>query len=167
MTDKSTSVPVPEPGEGKRGEQGYIAYLLRQASGAVRSAVERALEDLDVTQPQFLVMTLINAYPGSSGADIARAAMLTPQTVSLILTNLERDGRLYRTVSPTHGRVQRMALTDEGKALLARCRERTAQIEARLSSSIPSGLEPAIRRWLVDIASLDFSIDKSPNEPQD
>lgn len=152
--------PIPNPGEGKRGEEGYLGYLLRQASAASRNAVERALEDLGVTQPQFLVMTLINAYPGSSGADIARAAMLTPQTVSLILTNLERDGRLARTASPHHGRVQRMALTEEGKALLERCRERTLQLEARLTASIPAGLEPAIRRWLVDVASLDLSIDR-------
>lgn len=166
MTDKPVS-PIPNPGEGKRGEQGYLGYLLRQASAATRNAVERALEDLDVTQPQFLVMTLINAYPGSSGADIARAAMLTPQTVSLIIANLERDGRLTRVVSPTHGRVHRMELTENGKALLARCRERTAQIEARLAASIPPGLEPTIRRWLVDIASLDLSIDKAPTESQD
>lgn len=158
---RNHAVPIPNPGEGKRGETGYIGYLLRQASNAVRLAVERALEDLGVTSPQFLVMTLINAYPGSSGADLARVAMLTPQTVSLILANLERDGRLTRSVDPDHGRIQRMELTEAGKALLARCRERTHQIEALLSASMPPEMEPVIRRWLVEVARLDLTIDAS------
>ena len=106
MQQSKTSAEVPEAGEGKRGEQGYLGDLPRQASNAVRLGVDRALEDLSVTNPQFLVMTMINAYPGISGAEVARLTMLTPQTISLIVANLERDGRLRRAVSPDHGRIQ-------------------------------------------------------------
>jgi DNA-binding MarR family transcriptional regulator len=156
MTDNAPGS-IPEPGEGKRGESGYLGYLLRQASSAVRLAMERLFEDLDVTTPQFLVMTMINAYPGASSADVARLAQLTPQTISLIVANLEKNGRVTRVVSPTHGRIQQMALTEEGKTLLAECRERASIIETRLNDSIPPGLEPAIRRWLVEISTLDLS----------
>jgi DNA-binding MarR family transcriptional regulator len=152
MIDK-TMPHIPLPGEGKRGEEGHIGYLLRQAHAAVRLAVERALEDLEVTQPQFLVMTMINAYPGSSAADIARIAVLTPQTISLIVANLERAGRLKREQSPSHGRIQHMELTEEGKSLLARCRERTELIEERLVAQLDPDQERIIRRWLVDIAT--------------
>ena len=65
-------VRVPAPGEGKRGEQGYLGYLLRQAHAAVRLTMERTLADLGVTSPQFAVLTMLNAYPGLSGADVAR-----------------------------------------------------------------------------------------------
>lgn len=58
---------VPAPGEGKRGEQGYLGYLLRQAHAAVRLTMERTLADLGVTSPQFAVLTMLNAYPGLSG----------------------------------------------------------------------------------------------------
>lgn len=159
MNDNYPSGGIPKPGEGKRGETGYLGYLLRQASGAVRLATGRALEDLDLTLPQFLVMTMVNAYPGSSSADVARLAVLTPQTISPIVANLEKAGRLRRAISPDHGRVQRMELTDEGRALLARCRERTQILDARLSASIPDDLEPAIRRWLVDVATIDLTVD--------
>jgi DNA-binding MarR family transcriptional regulator len=160
MTDNLEPT-IPQPGEGKRGEEGYIGYLLRQAHSAVRLGIERALEDLDVTPPQFMVMTMVNAYPGISSADVARLSMLTPQTISLIVANLERSGRLTRVVSPTHGRVQRMELTETGRQLLAECRARTHQIEARLSAGMPPDLEPAIRRWLVDLVSLDLTVDKT------
>jgi DNA-binding MarR family transcriptional regulator len=162
MADNSPT-DIPAPGQGKRGEQGYLAYLLRQASVAVRHAIERSLEDLDVTQPQFVVMTMINAYPGSSGADIARLAMLTPQTISLIVANLERAGRLTRVVSPAHGRIQRMELTEDGQALLAQCRERVHRIDARLYAKLSPEQDRVIRSWLVDLSITDLNAD----EPRD
>lgn len=159
--DDNRPPPIPEPGEGKRGEQGHLGYLLLQASAASRLATARALEDLDVTQPQFLVMTMVNAYPGASGADVARLTVLTPQTISLIVANLERAGRLTRAISPEHGRIQRMELTDAGRALLARCRERTQAMEGRLTAALSPDEERIIRRWLVAVATRESSRDGS------
>jgi DNA-binding MarR family transcriptional regulator len=154
-TDKVPT--IPEPGEGMRGEHGHLAYLLRQAGAAVRQTIERSLHDLGVTQPQFLVMTMINAYPGSSSADIARLTMLTPQTISLIVANLERAGRLTRSQNPEHGRIQFMALTEQGRALLATCRDRVTVIESRISENLSPDQEQTLRRWLVDLASRDLT----------
>jgi DNA-binding MarR family transcriptional regulator len=155
MHDKPV-VAIPEAGEGKRGEQGHLAYLLRQASAAIRQAIDRHLADLGVTQPQFLVMTMIAAYPGCSSADLARLTMLTPPTISLIVANLERSGRLTRAVSAAHGRVQQLALTVDGAALLAVCKQRVGVIEERLDATVPPALAPVLRRWLVDVATTDF-----------
>ena len=51
MRNTLSDPPVPQPGEGKRGEQGYLGYLLRQASVAVRTRMERDLSEEDVTPP--------------------------------------------------------------------------------------------------------------------
>jgi DNA-binding MarR family transcriptional regulator len=150
---------IPEAGEGKRGERGYLAYLLRQASGAVRAAMENALADLEVTQPQFLVMTMINAYPGISGAEIARLALLTPQTISLIIANLERDGRLTRAISPDHGRVQILQLTAIGEDLLTRSRERARKVDALIRKDLSPEEEQFLRHWLVTLATRNLSLD--------
>jgi DNA-binding MarR family transcriptional regulator len=148
---------IPKAGEGKRGEQGYLGYLLRQASSATRLALERALEDLQVTQPQFLVMTMVGAYPGASSADIARLTMLTPQTISVIVANLERAGRLSRATDPDHARIQRMQLTGEGGRVLGLCRVRAHAIEATLTSLMAPEDEAAVRRWLAAVATADLS----------
>ena len=72
-TNKATNkTTVPVVGAGKRGEQGHIGYLLRQAHAAHRLRMERALAGLEVTLPQFSVLTMLTAYPGASGADLAR-----------------------------------------------------------------------------------------------
>jgi DNA-binding MarR family transcriptional regulator len=153
MDDESeTTVRIPEVGEGRRGETGYLGYLLRQAVSANRQATERALEGLGLTQPQFLVMTLINAYPGSTGADLARAAMLTPQTMSVIIANLEKAGRLRRVIDPANARKQRLELTGQGLDLLQVSRERVQDQDRYLAASLTPDEERLVRRWLVDVA---------------
>ncbi len=143
----------PPPGQGKRGEQGYLAYLLRQAQAAARLAMERALADLGVTPPQFVVMTMLRAYPGLSGADLARVALLTPQTVGVIIRNLERDGAIRKTRHPIHGRVLQWTLTRRGETRLDKCRRRALAIERRLMAGLPQQAQATIRRWLAKIAS--------------
>jgi DNA-binding MarR family transcriptional regulator len=143
----------PPPGEGKRGEQGYLAYLLRQAQAATRLAMERSLADLGVTPPQFVVLTMLRAYPGLSGADLARVAMLTPQTAGLIIRNLERDGAVRKTPHPVHGRVLQWTLTRRGAALLGKCRRHAQTVERRLAAGLPANARRLIRRWLAKIAA--------------
>jgi DNA-binding MarR family transcriptional regulator len=111
----------PPPGQGKRGEYGYLTYLLRQAQAATRLTLERALADVGVTPPQFVVLTMLRAYPGLSGADLARVALLTPQTVGVIIRNLERDGAIGKTPHPMHGRMLQWTLTHRGATLLGQC----------------------------------------------
>jgi DNA-binding MarR family transcriptional regulator len=147
------AVHVPAPGEGKRGEQGYLGYLLRQAQAAVRLKMERTLADLGVTSPQFAVLTMLNAYPGLSGADVARLTFLTPQTVGVIIRNLERDSAIETTPHPVHGRILQWALTARGGTLLKACRERVIALEKRLAKGLDRKAETTIRRWLAGIAA--------------
>jgi DNA-binding MarR family transcriptional regulator len=143
----------PPPGQGKRGEQGYLAYLLRQAQAATRLAMERALADLGVTSPQFVVLTMLRAYPGLSGADLARVALQTPQTVGVIIHNLERDGAIKKAPHPIHGRVLQWTVTRRGAVLLEQCRRRADAIERRLAAGLTTKAQAVIRRWLAKIAA--------------
>jgi DNA-binding MarR family transcriptional regulator len=142
----------PAPGQGKRGEQGYYGYLLRQAAAAARLTLERALADLGATPPQFLVLTMLKAYPGLSGADLARVALLTPQTVGVIIRNLERDGAIKMTPHPLHGRVLQWTLTRHGLALLEKCRKHAMALERRLGAGLNPAAQATVRRWLARIA---------------
>lgn len=147
------AVRIPAPGEGKRGEEGYLGYLLRQAHAAVRLTMERTLADLGVTSPQFAVLTMLNAYPGLSGADVARLTFLTPQTVGVIIRNLARDGAILMTRHPVHGRIQQWTLTPRGATLLKACRERVIELEKRLAKGLDAKEETTVRRWLAGIAA--------------
>jgi len=143
---------VPRPGEGKRGPEGHLGYLVRQASAAVRLAMDRALADLEVTPPQFAVLTMIVAYPGVSGADLARLTFLTPQTVNVIVRNLERGGAIEKSAHALHGRILQLTATARGQALLRRCRTRVTEIEARIAGLAGREEEKVVRRWLSAVA---------------
>jgi DNA-binding MarR family transcriptional regulator len=143
----------PPPGQGKRGEQGYLAYLLRQAQAATRLTMQRTLAERGVTSPQFAVLTMLKAYPGLSGADVARVALLTPQTVGVIIRNLERDGAIRKTPHPIHGRMLQWTLTRRGATLLDKCRRHVKAVERRLTAGLSAKSQATLRRWLARIAS--------------
>jgi DNA-binding MarR family transcriptional regulator len=144
--------PLP-PGRGTRGEKFHLGYLLRQAQAASRLALERALEGLGVTPPQFAVLSMLKAYPGLSGADLARLALLTPQTVGVIIGNLERDRAIRKTPHPVHGRVLQWTLTRHGVGLLGKCRRHVLALERRLAAGLSAKSQATVRRWLSNIAA--------------
>ena len=155
---KSIPAPVlagarPPPGKGRRGEQGHLAYLLRQAQAATRLTLERQLAELGVTPPQFAVLTMLRAYPGLSGADLARVALLTPQTVGVIIRNLERDRAIKKTPHPVHGRVLQWTLTCRGATLLDKSRRPVRALERRLIAGLGAKAQATVRRWLSKIAA--------------
>lgn len=143
---------LPAPAEGKRGESGHIAYLLRQAGAAVRLELDRAFADFGITPPQFSVLTMIAAYPPLSGADLARLTLLTPQTVNVIVRNLVKRGAVQTRPDPVHGRIQRLDITPAGRRLLAKCKVAAEKVEARLVAGVPRDAERIIRGWLVRVA---------------
>jgi len=143
---------LPLVGEAKRGPEGYLTYLLRQANASVRLAVDRALSKEGMTHPQQSALTMIRAYEAISAADLARLTMLTPQTVTGIVRALELRGAIRKQKDPVHGRILRLLITNDGRELNRRCRALIAPIEAALKGAMPAALERTIRQWLVDVA---------------
>lgn len=153
VKDNRTGLPhLPRMGQGKRGPEGYFTYLLRQANASVRLALDRALASENMTYPQHSVLTMIRAYDAICAADVARLALLTPQTVDGIVRTLEARGAIRKTRHPAHGRILRLAATEKGRALNKRCRALTHPIESALKAELTPAFEDALREWLVEIA---------------
>jgi DNA-binding MarR family transcriptional regulator len=153
MAKRRPSRVVPVIGAGKRGPDGHIGYLLRQAQAAMRLAYDASLAELGLTAPQFLVLNLLDAYPGVSGAELARTAQLTPQTMNLIVRKLEREGLIARGEHETHGRVLRLTLTTKGTTRLRQAKALSDKIERRILALTEPDTERKLRRWLVDVAA--------------
>jgi DNA-binding MarR family transcriptional regulator len=151
VSKRRASIPPPV-GSGKRGPDGHIGYLLRQATAAVRAAHDSALAAAQLTTPQFLVLNLLDAYPGASGAELARTAQLTPQTMNLIVRKLEREGLIERVEHETHGRVLRIGLTGKGSQRLRLAKTLSDKIERSILALTDPATERKLRRWLVDVA---------------
>lgn len=154
MTSGERRGRLPRAGEGKRGRDGYTAYLVRQANAAIRRALDRALDDLAITSPQFSVLIVIGAYEPLSSAELARLALLTPQTINDIVRQLEQRGAIKRSPHAVHGRILNVTLTAEGRRLLGRCRARADTVNRHLDAGFETEAErAAVRRWLSHVAT--------------
>jgi DNA-binding MarR family transcriptional regulator len=152
MPQHSPAPPTPEVGEGKRGASGYLSYLLRQTNAAVGQAVERRLAVFDLTRAQYSALTMIGAYPGLSGADLAQLSLLAPQSASETISRLLTRQLIARNPDPGNRRILRLCLTRKGRALVMRARSSSDEVEALLQVSAERFGKRAVRRWLVEVA---------------
>jgi DNA-binding MarR family transcriptional regulator len=144
---------APEPGHRYRGTEGHLGYLLRQAQHAFANAMTQALREHRLTSPQFGVLSVLVADPGLSAADLARAAMVTPQAINLLVAGLERERLIRKHQHPSHGRVLQLFPTDEGIRRVREAYPAVIALEDRIAELIPSRQLPTIKRWLVDVAT--------------
>jgi len=107
-------------------------YLLKRAELAVRSCMEVALAEFDLTPTQFLMLFHLRDRHEVSAASLAREVGVRPQSVIEILAPLERKRLVRREASPAHRRILHTHLTTAGQNLLADALRIAARIEAEL-----------------------------------
>jgi len=145
--------PVPTAiGDGFRGPDGRIGYLLRQAQHALWLALGDALRPLGITAAGFGVLRLVEVEPGSSGADLAFDSMYRPQTTHEVLLALEADGLIKRRADTNDKRQRLVYLTPKGAEVLAEAHRRAIAIEERMMSGLTETERGQFRTWLVRAA---------------
>ncbi len=135
-------------GEGFRGPEGRVGYLMRQAYQALRMAMHDELRALGITAPQYAVLSVADAEPGLSGVDLATDSMLTAQSTNEIVLLLERAGLLERRQDDRDRRLRRIHVTDAGRAVLARARPAVHAVEDRMTARLTDRQRANLRTWL-------------------
>ncbi len=111
-------------------------YLLKRAELAVRGCVEVALAPFGLTPTQFLVLLRLKSSEGMSGAELARATGVRPQSITDLIGPLERDGLITRKEAPEHKRILRISLSAAGEQRLARASAVTQSLERELLGNL-------------------------------
>ena len=144
---------VTQLGEGFRGVEGRIGFLLFQAQQAFGSAMELVLREAGgLTRSQFGALSVIVREPGLSAADLARAMLVTPQAVNLLVSGLGRERLVERRPHATHGRILELFPTDEGVRQVHAAYPLVTALEDRIASGLTPRRLAEIKRWLVDTA---------------
>jgi DNA-binding MarR family transcriptional regulator len=143
---------VPLIGERYRGVNGHIGYLMVQAWHTLRAALDAALRPHDLTPPQYAALSVLARDPGLSGADLARACNITPQAITEVLATLERKHIVERHPHPTHGRILRATLTDEGQRRLQAADPAVRALEAAIEDGFTADQIATVKTWLVETA---------------
>lgn len=112
-------------------------YLLKRAELAVRSCVEVALAEFDLTPTQFLTLLRLRDREDLSAAALAREIGVRPQSIIEIVVPLERKSLLKREVSPEHRRILHMRPTSAGRRLV----DEATRVAARLESELVADLD--------------------------
>jgi DNA-binding MarR family transcriptional regulator len=139
-------------GEGFRGPDGRLGYLLRQAQHALWLALEDALRPLGISAAGFGVLRLVEVEPGSSGADLAFDSMYRPQATHEVLVALEAGGLIERLADPRDKRRRLVYLTPRGAEVLAEAHRRAITIEERMMSGMTQAERRKLLTWLANAA---------------
>lgn len=110
-------------------DRAALALELRAASSDLLAA-ERRLRSRDPQRPgglsyaQVRALVMLGDAEEATAGQLARAADLTPASVTALLDQLERQGMVERRRDPADRRVVVVALTPAGRELLAEKRSR-------------------------------------------
>jgi len=144
---------APKVGEGFRGVDGRLGFLLFQAQQAFAAAMEQVLRDAGgLSRSQFGALSVIVRQPGLSTADLARAMLVTPQAANLIVGGLEADGLVKKRPSATHGRILELFATPAGVRHVDAAYPLVTALEDRIAEGLSGRKLTEIKRWLVEVA---------------
>ncbi|WP_330293498.1 MarR family winged helix-turn-helix transcriptional regulator [Streptomyces sp. NBC_00576] len=113
-----------------------IGDHIKRVEQELTSARHAALRPLQVNVPQYTVLRALQREPGLSGAALARRSMVTPQTMSSVLSNLEGRGLVERRPHPIHQHILEARLTRAGHTLVRRADEVAQEIEDLLTNRL-------------------------------
>src|SRR5271170_7773385 len=99
-----------------------VAVLVKRVLQLFREALDEKLRPHGVTAAQLHVLAKLDHEPGISGAKLARACMVTPQTTQVLLRGIEKNGWILRKKDPENERILLATLTPSGKRILAKSR---------------------------------------------
>lgn len=120
-----------------------LGYALKRAQHALRLNMDRALQPIGLTTPQYSAMCGLEAEPGMSNARLARATFVTAQTMQAILATLHRNGLIERETDADNARILRGNLSRKGREALERAHRAVAIVEDRMTASVgEDNIEP-------------------------
>ena len=125
-----------------------LGYLLKEASSALRAAMEEVLRPLGMTVTHYSCLELLAQRPGLSNSELARGAFVTRQSMNVLLQALEREGSVTRPAEATVGKVLPARLTAAGRRRLDKASAAVRSVEIRMLSGLTESDQSAAFRLL-------------------
>ncbi|MER5203696.1 MarR family transcriptional regulator [Streptomyces sp. NPDC002825] len=125
-----------------------LGYLLKEASSALRMAMEEVLRPLGMTITHYSCLELLAQRPGLSNSELARGAFVTRQSMNVLLRSLERDGYVTRPAEAPVGKVLPARLTPRGREELEKASKAVRSVEVRMLAGLTEAEQSAALRML-------------------
>src|SRR5262245_31305039 len=131
------------------GRDPTLLYLVGRIDRVIRRAMRTVLSAQGLSVNQYATLSVLDRRSGLSNAQLARRALVSPQSMNEVLLTLEQRGLVGRRAHPEHGRILQAHLTAKGRALLARCDAEVHEVEDRMVSDLGEGEQAALRGALI------------------
>lgn len=125
-----------------------LGYLLKEASSALRSAMEAVLRPLGMTVTRYACLELLAQRPGLSNSELARGAFVTRQSMNVVLQTLEREDFVIRPSQAPVGKVLPTRLTPRGRRALQEASAAVRSVELRMLADLTHAEQSTASRIL-------------------
>jgi DNA-binding MarR family transcriptional regulator len=125
-----------------------LGMLVKRAEQAMLRSKSAALKLVGLTPGQYVALVELDQQPGVTAATLARACLVTPQAMMILLKTMEQQGLISRLSHPRHPNVLELHMTDVGREALQAGRERVHPIEQRVFDAF-SAKDLAVLRGLL------------------
>jgi len=145
-----------------------LGYLLKEASSALRAAMEEVLRPLGMSVTRYSCLELLAQRPGSSNSELARGAFVTRQSMNVLLQSLEREGYVTRPAEAPVGKVLPTRLTPRGRRSLEEATVAVRSVELRMLAGLTeaeqAGAFRALQRMVHALRDDDAGAQPVPRE---
>jgi DNA-binding MarR family transcriptional regulator len=115
-----------------RAEPG-ISYAIARLQQRVFAGVSELVARHGLTTLQFTTLSVLSRHGAPlSTSQLARRALMTPQSMSEVIHALEDKGLIKRNPHPNHRRTLPATLTAKGRRVLAACEEEVIEFESTM-----------------------------------
>jgi DNA-binding MarR family transcriptional regulator len=129
---------------------------LRQAARRVTRVYDDALAPTGLGVNQFSILARLSLVGASTIQDLARLLVMDRSTLGHLLRPLEKRGFVKLEVSEQDRRSRMVALTQAGKAAVAKARPRWAAAQRRFESTFGKEAALELRTVLKEIATAEY-----------
>lgn len=137
MPTKRRSV-IPAPITPVSDLESHVGYWLRFVSNHVSGRFQKRMESQGLTVSEWVALRrLLSTGPSNTGA-LVEALGMTKGAVTKVIDRLTDKGLVERASDPSDGRVQRVALTRAGRALVPRLARLADENDEHFFGHLPS-----------------------------
>src|SRR5262245_52554761 len=141
--------PARTRGAQDNGAGPTLLYLVGRIDRVVRRAIDEVVSTRGLSVNQYTTMSVLERRSGLSNAQLARRALVSPQSMNEVLLGLERRGLVRRRAHPDHGRLLQARLTARARTSLGACGGGVRDVEAQMMSGLSVRDQTALRRGLL------------------
>jgi DNA-binding MarR family transcriptional regulator len=125
-----------------------LGRLLKRSEQTLLRAKSAAVKVVGLTLPQYVALAELAQRPGITSAELARACLVSPQAMMVVLKAMEEQGLVERTRHPRHQAVLEIHLTSVGREALSEAHKRAKPIEQRMLKALSKAEIESLRALL-------------------